>query len=203
MSWGSFGQRRFDPRKGPRPPVSPWRVPKARELPSFKPPKRPGAGRFVHWTEREVYPELLRFTKKVLGFRDPQLKTHFAETGNVDAVVYDAGRRAQPCARFEIKSAQPYVKDVYAGAGHRVGRYRINPAQHVRRKGGVCDLFYALVPVQGTRVEHIGICNVPMIEQILEKPLTKHIGVHRIAGFECPNVDQWIKARRRKTGKRA
>jgi hypothetical protein len=160
------------------------------------PPARPGAGRFEHWTEKQVYPDLVRFTKDVLKFRDPKLKGHFADTGNVDAIVYDAGRRAKPCARFEIKSAQPYVKDVHAKTGRRVGRYRVSPRQHTLHKKGVCDLFYVLVPVRGEKIEHVGICDVPMIERVLEKPLVKEMGIHRIGGFECPGVEDWVKARR-------
>jgi hypothetical protein len=195
-AWGSLGARRFDPRKAPREPVRPWHVPKPHELPSFAPPVRPGAGRHEHWTERQVYPDLLRFASEVLKFRDPRLKSHFADTGNVDAVVYDAGRRSKPCARFEVKSAQPYVKDVHARAGRRVGRYQVHPRQHMVRKTGVCDLFYVLVPVRDEKIEHVGICDVSMIERVLEKPLTTDIGIHRIGGFECPGVDDWVKARR-------
>ena len=200
MGWGrkwrkprSFGARRFGPRMKPRPPVRPAIIPAAHEFPTYVVPEVPGAGRFEHWTERRVQPDIVRFTKEVLRFRKPELKTHFAETGNVDTIVVDVGRRARPCARFEVKSAQPYVEDIHARAGRRVGRYRLSPRQHKLHKRGVCDLFYVLVPAVGKRrVEHVGICNIPMIEEILEKPITTDIGVHRKAAFECPDVNTWV-----------
>lgn len=195
-----------------RPPVRPKKMPSIDDLPIYTKPFKPGAGRFKHPTERSgtVRRSIRRFSKQVLGFESPQVREHHAWTGNVDFVVLDTSKPKgrQPCARFEIKSAARYKKDIHAQRGRRrrrpgrrAGTYEIDPKQHFafleQSKRGGCGLFYVLVPRRGekptARVEHVGICTLPMIEDILETDIRARRSVHREVGFECPDVKTWIR----------
>jgi hypothetical protein len=195
-----------------RKPKRPEALPKIDDLPIYEKPKYPGMGRNVHPTEGAavVRNSVRRFAKEVLGFEKPIIRKHFAYTGNVDFVVIDkaAPPDRQPCARFEIKSAGRYKTDVHASqakrkrrAPRRAATYEINPKQHEifkeQSKRGACGLFYVLVPRRGdsarSRPEHVGICTLPYIEDILGTKITKRRSVHREVGFECPDVKTWIR----------
>jgi len=194
------------------PPKKPKALPKIEDLPIYKKPKQMGMGRNVHATEKTavVRNSIRTFCKKVLGFERPVMHSHPSWTGNVDFVVVDKGqpKGRQPCARFEVKSAGRYKTDVHAGqakkkrrAPRRAATYEINPQQHEifkeQSKRGACGLYYVLVPRRGdserAKPEHVGICTLPDIEEIIGTKITKRRSVHREAGFECPNIDCWIR----------
>lgn len=193
-----------------RKPKRPKQLPRIEDLPLYEKPAKPGAGRFTHPTESTavVRNSIRRFCKEVLGFEKPEVKKHFAWTGNVDFVVLDKSKPIpRPCARFEVKSAGRYKTDVHASqakrrrkAPRRAATYEINPQQHLafkeQSKRGACGLFYVLVPRAGdsprAKIEHVGICSLPMIEDILETKIRNRRSIHREVGFECPDVQTWI-----------
>lgn len=182
-------------------PMEPVTIP---TLPSYEFPKRPGMGRFTHWTEARVRDSVMAFAREVLGFERPVVYRHFRYTGNVDMVAVDKGVASEPCARFEIKAAQEYITDIHAKRGarrrrppRRKGRFEINPAQHFQSGAGACNLFYVLVPVRGKRtIEHVGICTLPMIEDALDVKIRVRRAIHRDVAFACPGVKDWIRWKR-------
>jgi len=184
-------------------PKRPVLFPSAAELPAFQFPVKPGAGRFTHWTERRVKRDVVQFAREVLGFQKPVIFSSFKYTGNVDMIAVDKADPREPCARFEVKAAQEWITDIHAfkkkyrrRPPHRAGRFEINPAQH-KREGAGCDLFYVLVPTRGKRtVEHIGICTLGTIEDIIGTKITTRRPIHRQAAFECPTVHDWIRWKR-------
>lgn len=189
----------------PRKPVKPKRIHKPWELPTFSPEEpeqlqmEEVVGHYVHWTEidPEVKKEILAFTKRTLGFKNPQLENDSDVTGSVDAIVWDAGSPAQPCVAFEVKSAKPWIKDKHARTGRRAGRYQIDPAQHEERlsDSGRCPLYYVLAGVdeKAEKVERVGICSLDMVEEIIEGKLAEPRGIHYNAAFECPSAREWPK----------